>query len=293
MVAVGRQSYVERGPVRALVELVSTVWIQRVPESSSAYTQRNLPNGTVEIVCEPGAMPRIAGPRTAPGIDFLAPGTTLIGVRVQPGAAGPLLGVPARELLDLSAAADEVWGSEGCALGERLAGAPSPEAALELLQQHLVRGLVGRPAMDRIVMETVRQLRAEPARPLSVIRSSLHVSERHFRRRVQTAVGVPPKTLQRMLRFQRFLAVTQLASWRGVPPARQPLATLAAITGYADQSHLIRECRRFTGLTPSGFLNQVARHCGCGHDHRASFVRALGSGRSPVAVSRPAARLPA
>jgi AraC-like DNA-binding protein len=282
MVVVSRQSYVERGPVPALAELVSTVWIQRVPASSSAYTQRNLPNGTVEIVCEIGAVPRIAGPRTAPAIDFLTPGTTLIGIRVQPGAAGSLLGVPARELLDLSVTGDEFWGSEGCALGERLAGAASPQAALELLQRHLARRLVVGPATDRIVTETVRQLRAKPTQALRAIRSSLHVSERHFRRRVQAAVGVPPKTLQCMLRFQRLLAVTQLASWRGIPPARQPLATLAASTGYADQSHLIRECRRFTGLTPSGFLNQVARDCGCGHDHRASFVRAFASGQSLV-----------
>src|SRR5919106_1253771 len=167
MVAMSRQSYVERGPVPALAELVSTVWIQRVPASSSAYTQRNLPNGTVEIVCEIGAVPRIAGPRTAPAIDFLTPGTTLIGIRVQPGAAGSLLGVPARELLDLSVTGDEFWGAEGCALGERLAGATSPQAALELLQRHLVRRLVAGPATDRTVTETVRQLRAKPTQALS------------------------------------------------------------------------------------------------------------------------------
>jgi AraC-like DNA-binding protein len=293
MFAVSRQSYVERGPVPALAELVSTVWIQQVPASCPAYMQRNLPNGTVEIVCEIGTTPRIVGPRTAPAIDFLAPGTTLIGVRVQPGAAGPLLGVLAREFLDLSVATDEFWGFEGGVLGERLAGAPSPEAALALLQRHLVRRVVAGPAMDRIVTEAVRRLRAEPTQGLSAIRSSLHISERQFRRRVQTAVGVPPKTLQRMLRFQRFLAVTQLESWRGTPPARRALARLAASTGYADQSHLIRECRRFTGLSPSGFLNQVASHCGCGHDHRASFVRALGSGQSLVPAGRAATPFPA
>lgn len=49
-----------------------------------------------------------------------------------------------------------------------------------------------------------------------------------------------PKTLQRVLRFQRFM--------RAAP--RVELAGAAALAGYADQSHLSRETRRLAGMSP-------------------------------------------
>ena len=70
-----------------------------------------------------------------------------------------------------------------------------------------------------------------------------------LRRRFDDAVGYGPKTLQRVLRFQRFLA---LAATR--PPRRSDLAGLAFAAGYADQAHLTRECTRLAGLPPAALL---------------------------------------
>jgi AraC-like DNA-binding protein len=68
------------------------------------------------------------------------------------------------------------------------------------------------------------------------------MSERHLRRRCEVAVGYGPKTLDRVLRFQRFrrLREHRVAS----------LAQLAFESGYADQAHLTREYRRLAGTTP-------------------------------------------
>ena len=75
---------------------------------------------------------------------------------------------------------------------------------------------------------------------------ALGVSERQLRRRFDAAVGYGPKTLQRVLRFQRFLA-------RITPRGEiSDLAQLAAETGYADQAHLTREVGRLSGLSPAG-----------------------------------------
>jgi AraC-like DNA-binding protein len=89
--------------------------------------------------------------------------------------------------------------------------------------------------------------------------------------------GVGPKALQRMLRFQGFLARVQLALSRGAKPAGDGLAQLAADVGYANQSHLTRECLRLTGVTPRAFLRETQQHCGCGHDHEVSFAPLLRS----------------
>jgi AraC-like DNA-binding protein len=112
--------------------------------------------------------------------------------------------------------------------------------------------------------------------------SSLEVSERSFRRRCRSAVGIGPKALHRILRFQGFLARAQYALARGRRPDEDGLARLAVDAGYADQAHLTRECRRLAGVSPRVFLDQVQRSCGCGHDHEASFAPLLG--RAAMAV---------
>lgn len=69
------------------------------------------------------------------------------------------------------------------------------------------------------------------------------LSTRQLERLCLAATGVSPKWLARVTRFQTALAAVQRGG-----------ATLAAIaqqTGYADQAHLAREFRRFTGLAPS------------------------------------------
>ena len=78
-----------------------------------------------------------------------------------------------------------------------------------------------------------------------------------------------------MLRFQRFLSLAQHAIASGVAPAGDGLARLAAEAGYADQPHLNRECLRLTGASPGALLGEAEEHCGCGHDHAASFLPVL------------------
>jgi hypothetical protein len=70
----------------------------------------------------------------------------------------------------------------------------------------------------------------------------------------------------------------------GRAPTEEGLGLLGAEAGYADQSHLTRECVRLTGLSPGAFLGETERHCGCGHDHAASFRLPPGR-RSPPACS--------
>jgi hypothetical protein len=84
--AFGGQRYVERPPVRALTGLVSSMWIQQVAPDAAPYTQRNIPNGGVELLCPVGSAPRVVGPLTRPLMEVLTPGTTIVGVRLRPGA---------------------------------------------------------------------------------------------------------------------------------------------------------------------------------------------------------------
>jgi AraC-like DNA-binding protein len=271
--AAGSQTYLERRPAPGLAGHLSSVWVQHVAPGAAPYTQRSVPTGGVELIWRTGAAPVVVGPRTSALVEVLEPGTTVVGVRLRPGAGPAVLGLPADELVDLVVAADELWGPEGAALGERLAEVPA-RAAGDVLQRHLAGRLADATEPDALVGELVRRLMPGRDAAVGALPAAVFVSERQLRRRCLAAVGLSPKALHRTLRFQGFLARVQHALAQGRPPAGDGLARLAAECGYADQAHLTRECRRLTGLAPSAFLGRIEHHC-VDHDHEVSFAPML------------------
>jgi AraC-like DNA-binding protein len=278
---VTEQTYIERAPRPALAHLVASAWIQQ--SGDEPYHSRHIPNGAVELLCALGSEPQVVGPITEPRVEVLAPGTTIVGVRLRPGAAPAVLGMPAAEVVDL---AIDLW--DAPALGERLAGARSPEHALNELERHVFGRTAGEP--DPLIAEAVKQLMPWCLDDVTSLTASLYISETQLRRRCRDAVGLGPKTLHRLLRFQGFLALVQ----RSIATGRdESLAQLALDAGYADQPHLNRECLRLTGVSPRTFLRETQESCVSGHDHAASYAPLLqgrgGAAGEPQRVGRPPA----
>jgi AraC-like DNA-binding protein len=82
---------------------------------------------------------------------------------------------------------------------------------------------------------------------ISELAAQVGWSRRHLSERFRGAFGLAPKELATVLRFER--AQRLLRS-----PRRPALAAVAAQCGYADQSHLTRDWRRFAGSPPSAWL---------------------------------------
>ena len=273
------QTFRERLPVPALRGLVACVWVQEVGPGSPPYLHRTVPNGSTEVVYTLGSAPRIVGPQTGPSEVLVVPGTVAAGLRLRPGAAHALHAMPTSELVDLEVEASEIWGRSARALGESLAAAPSPEAAAALLEHHVLRRTRGHAPLDSLALEAVARLLRRPAGVRSLA-ASLSISERQLRRRVQAAVGLAPKPLERMFRFQRFLALVHADDG-----AQQSLGRLALEAGYADQSHLTREAVRLTGRTPATVLRHAECDCRGAHDHSASYGVFL-AGARPIRSRR-------
>jgi AraC-like DNA-binding protein len=249
---------------------VASVWIQRVAPGSSPYTHRTIPHASVELSIEMGSSPQVVGPQTGPVEATLAPGTTVIGVRFLPGAAPSVLGVPASELVDLSVGANELWGPSAVALGEAIAAAATPQEGAEALERAIEDRLALAAAPDELVTAAVRSLMPWGADDVGSVTASLHISERQLRRRTRAAIGHAPKLVQRIMRFQGFLALAH-AHW--TPDA--DLALLAAEAGYADQAHLTRESVQLAGMPPRALLRNVQENCVGIHDHATSWVPLL------------------
>src|SRR5512139_2803461 len=103
-------SFVERLPDPALADLVGAVYVQRVDPGGAPWRHRHVPDGGVELICHAGAAPVVLGPITGPVTRVLAPGTTVVGLRLRPGAAPAVLGVPTSEIAGLELGADALWG---------------------------------------------------------------------------------------------------------------------------------------------------------------------------------------
>jgi AraC-like DNA-binding protein len=232
-------AYVEWAPPPALASHACCVWTNAA--GAGGHVQRVLPDGCVDIVWISGRL-EVAGPATGPVLAGIAPGTAAVGVRFGPGAAGPALGLPARELRDVTIGLEELWGPAAGQLADRLREA-RPRDAPVLLGQAVAARLRDAAQPDRLVVMAARALGRGAT--VTAAGHAVALGERQLRRRFHGAVGYGPKTLQRVLRLQRFLALAG---------AGAGLARAAPEAGYADQPHLTRECAELAGLPPAALL---------------------------------------
>jgi AraC-like DNA-binding protein len=246
---------------------LACVWMQSSGDDSRGYEHRTVPNGSVEVAYRLGTNQiTVTGPQREPTTSRLEPGTTIVGVRFRPGAAAPIVGVPASELLSRTVGLEELWGRPAVRLAEQLAEISAPQVVASLLEKEISRRSPKTAYRDPVVLAAVDRLqpwhqhRNDGGNPLS----GLFISPRQLRRRFVLALGYGPRTLRRVLRFQGFLALSNADRGIGI-------GQLAHAAGFADQAHLTRECVRLTGLTPQLFLAETIDCCD-NHDHRASFA---------------------
>jgi AraC-like DNA-binding protein len=237
-------AYREYRPRRELSELVACTWERTVPLAGATTATRVLPDGCVDIVSSSERL-FVAGPDLGPFMSAHGAGESLVGLRLRPGVAGRTLDLHASELRNLRVSLDDVWGRAAIELADRIAGAESPSRRRQALEKAVLSRLPEMREPDALVLAATARL-GRPGSRVSRLGEALGTSERQLLRRFNAAVGYGPKTLDRVLRFQRFLSRA-----RAVASREEGLARIAAEVGYADQAHLSRECARLAGLTPA------------------------------------------
>jgi AraC-like DNA-binding protein len=222
-------AYREWAPPVALRDAIACVWARR----GDGAAVRVLPDACTDIVWRAGSGAVVAGPDTGPARSPTRTGELIVGVRLRPGAGGAVYGLPLSEVRDRRVTVGDV----GLDPHDELHGELGPSEALTHLSSLVARLALARPP-DRAVQAAAVRLN-HPRQRVDRLADELGLSERQLRRRFHHAVGYGPKTLQRVLRLQRFLALSDLE-----------LVRAAAEAGYTDQAHLTRDCRKLTGLTP-------------------------------------------
>jgi AraC-like DNA-binding protein len=236
--------YREWAPPLPLQAHIRCVWTNEVAADASP-TVLVVPDGCIDILWA-GEGLLVAGPDTRAVREIVPLGGRFVGVRFRPGAALPWLRTSAADFPNTRLSLDAFWGREAEDLADRLAQAGDATQSAQVLASSLLDRLSTVAAPDP-AMRIVFASAARGSLNVRKLARDLGISERTLRRRSHEAFGYGPRTLQRILRFQRFL--------RLVRRSRRPLLVdLAVAAGFADQAHLAREVRALAGLTPSAFV---------------------------------------
>ena len=251
-------------PNHYLSDFVKCYWQFELDSTSQEiHTNRVIPSGELQIIfhyktpfrevdryrqgfIQPQCL--ICGQQTEYKDIFSSKASGLLAVVFHPYALRTFFPNPVNEFTNQSIPLDNFYQTETKELQERILEADSVHSRILLIENFLLNQL----SISKnffIVKEAVSIInRVNGQYAVSETASKLNISKRQFERIFLANVGISPKKFSRIVRFSR-----SIKHFRKVTP----LTRLAYEAGYCDQSHLIRDFREFTGLSPKEFFNQT------------------------------------
>jgi AraC-like DNA-binding protein len=268
--------YREFHPHPRLREFVKCFWTLSHNYSQGVHTEEQLPpKGEMELIFHYGHrfVLHSHAKRVAQSASFvigqqerffvLRSGgeTGLVAARFHPWGAYPFLGLPISELTGQFVPLEAIWGNFARQLENALAESSGANAV---------------PILEAFLLSRLRNF--EQKLDAVAQRGCVRVSEilrgqslglRQLERRFNEVVGLPPKRLARIIRFQ-----SALESIYADP--RRDLTGIAYDHGYSDQAHFIHECKVLFGKAPSTARREAAEELPPEFD--VEFLQSAGSG---------------
>jgi AraC-like DNA-binding protein len=259
--------YREHAPWPELAGMVSRIWTLAGDAGEMETSQPVLPDGQPELVLHFGdpfdrldllgrverqPMVLFAGQLTAQLALQPTGAVRVLGIRFRPFGAAAFLAAPQHELTGCTIDVADIAPDLSRALEGVRTATDDLVVAAGLVQQILVRRIDSRRVDQRVSGAAQAVMRSHGAVAMDDLARASGMTRRHLERRFLDHVGIPPKRLARIARFQRALGVLENAD-----PLR-PGTEAAADCGYADQSHFIRDFRDLAGCSPSEHLLRQA-----------------------------------
>lgn len=174
-----------------------------------------------------------------------------IQANLTPLAARRLLGLPMSELTRQVVALEDVLGATATRLVTRLRDAPDWPSRFALLDDMLLaRMSQAAPVAPELEHAWALLQASHGAVSIAALSDEVGWSRRHLAARFRAEVGLAPKVVARILRFQRVTKCLHAGHGTG-------LADLAYACGYADQAHLNRDFRAFAATTPTQYAARL------------------------------------
>lgn len=193
----------------------------------------------------------VIGPMSGVGRTGALDLSETVGAYFRPGRASQFLDIPVSELTDAAVALGDIWGERGVWLSGGLADL-GEAARIDRVESILLAGR--RHERQRAALLDIDSLAASVLRrsgrvTVEGLARASGVSRQHLARVFRERIGVGPKLYSRLARFQSVLSYTGAR-------ASIDWAFAALDMGFADQSHMIAECKRFSGLTPQSIADR-------------------------------------
>src|SRR4051795_11400307 len=149
-------AYRELPPSREKYSLVACRWVRDVGGDEPSDSTLILPDGCVDFLWRDGNLMLAGLDRTGRRTPII-PGERILGLRLRPGVAGAVLGIPASEVLDQHATLEEVLGRQADELTQNLGDCNTDDEAFALLEE-FVASRVAEGAPDSLVQAATRRL---------------------------------------------------------------------------------------------------------------------------------------
>src|SRR5215467_3271168 len=182
--------------------------------------------------------------------------TGTIGVELTPKGLYHFFNLSMHEITNRMVSFEELFGPPGARLQNRVGDVEDPQEKITLLQTALIH-LLQKNEKEYALLDHTLDLLAQTHGMMRVQELAAHLgyTKRYLDRLFQEHVGVSPKSLASILRFQ---VVYQGWMQHQSPPFFRDQWPAY----YYDQSHFIKEFKRFTGFTPqqyTGIVNEFGR----------------------------------
>lgn len=196
------------------------------------------------------ASPEVAvvGPQSRPGLTIHMSGQIdVFTIYFQPTGLHRLFDLPMPALVDQGVELASLIGARARSLHEAVLRESHFAARIMPAEEWLLARLESARAETAIDLAARLLLRSAGTVRVSDLRVRSGLSSRQFERRFVQSVGLPPKLYGRTARLARALKEKALRPELG-------WSAVAALTGYADQAHLVRECSALAGAPPARFV---------------------------------------
>jgi AraC-like DNA-binding protein len=259
--------YLEFPPTAALSRYIKCFWFLESEGSTGQPTERILPDGCTEIVfnlADPFAQHNADGSIRKQPLALLVGQmrrhlliqptgrVEILGIRFWPAGAYPFLAFPQDQIAERVLDFGDVSRGIVRDIHSRLSDSSAASERVRLVQELLLGQLKKSAPVDGLVDRAVELItRTAGSVPVLDLADKLGISLRGLDRQFNTRVGFPPKSLCRIVRFQRAL---QMFSRKSSTP---DWARVALECGYYDQPHFIREFKSFAGKEPSSYFRET------------------------------------
>ena len=180
---------------------------------------------------------------------------SLVIVVFQPNGINQLLQIPANEFQDFITSTDAVFGKKGASLEERLSEQNDNEEKVKLLNQFFKTLISKKSESNQLLINSSLDFVLAHKGYFSVKQLVNHTgyTERHLERKFKECIGLNPKRFGNVIRLHHFLKLLKHKT------EDLNLTAICYDAGFSDQSHLIKEFKKQTGITPTEYLHTTGK----------------------------------